>query len=105
MSNKVVMVAGVLVGVLLVAGVAFLVPRIIGGNKREAEDACRAAIEQGLKSPASAEWGDPQVNENGAGLYDVAITVDAENGFGALIRATYICSVDNGKVVDVYSNA
>jgi hypothetical protein len=59
-------------------------------------DAKRACQEQfipaRLKAPGTAQFTDVAVTELG-GSYRVAGSVDSQNGFGALVRASFTCSV------------
>lgn len=56
----------------------------------EAIAQCEAAIEERLKAPATADFNS---TATGDGTWTVIGTVDAENGFGAMIRSSYQCSV------------
>ena len=62
----------------------------------EAIAQCEAAIEERLKAPATAEF---QSTAVGSGTWTVTGVVDSENSFGAMVRASYQCSViiDNEK--------
>lgn len=59
----------------------------------EAVDVCRQSVEEQLKAPATAEFSDETVEaKNSHGdLFKVQGHVDAENGFGALIRMVWRC--------------
>lgn len=59
-------------------------------NEREAAAQCEARIEKLLKSPATADFAS---TATGSGTWTVTGTVDAENSFGATVRATYQCTV------------
>jgi hypothetical protein len=59
----------------------------------EVLDVCRQSVEEQLKAPATAQWSDETVealNSHGD-HFDVQGHVDAENGFGALIRMVWKC--------------
>ena len=64
-----------------------------------AYDACTSFVKDALKSPATAEFPDFQdggVTVIGAekdGPFIVVSTVDSENGFGALVRNDFTCTV------------
>lgn len=54
------------------------------------------AVEQEIDSPATAEFQDfstSLVTKNGEGNYTVKAYVDAENGFGAMVRSTFTMSI------------
>lgn len=65
---------------------------------------CERAVADRLRSPSTAEFGRPSVTVTSSGAR-VTGHVDAENGFGATVRADYLCVVegvgDNLRVVDV----
>jgi len=61
-----------------------------GDNEYEAIAQCEARIEDLLKAPATADFNS---TATGGGTWTVRGTVDAENGFGALIRSEYQCTV------------
>lgn len=63
-------------------------------NQYEAIAQCEARIERLLKAPATADFNS---SARGGGTWTVTGTVDAENSFGANVRANYECTVvDNG---------
>lgn len=61
---------------------------------------CETAVKDRLKAPATAQFSDERISRQPP-RYLVAGHVDAQNGFGALVRATWTCTVDGGQVVDV----
>ncbi|GAA1913099.1 hypothetical protein J2S63_003223 [Marmoricola bigeumensis] len=61
------------------------------GDSYGAESACKDWVEDQLKSPSTADFGDVEVS--GSGPWTVTGYVDAENGFGANIRADWTCDV------------
>lgn len=63
-------------------------------NKYEAIAQCEARIEKLLKAPATADFASSATG--GGSSWKVTGTVDAENGFGANVRATYGCTVAVG---------
>ena len=74
-------------------GIAYAV---MPGEDAAAADRCQQAISDKLKAPSTAEFGDPTVTVeegNFATYYDVTGEVDAENGFGAMVRGDYRCKV------------
>lgn len=67
-------------------------------ERAAAFDVCTKFVRERLKAPGSAEWRDPygdQVRYNGddEGPITVTASVDSENGFGALLRSDYECTV------------
>ena len=57
--------------------------------------ACVTAVTDRLKAPATAEFAgidDVEVTKDG-GNYTISGAVDSENGFGALIRSSWMCDV------------
>jgi hypothetical protein len=60
-------------------------------GKYESIAQCEARIENLLKSPATADF---DTDASGAGSsWTVTGTVDSENGFGALVRSDFQCTV------------
>lgn len=62
--------------------------------------ASRRAIEAQLKAPSSAQWVDCN-STTSAGVQTVTLTVDSQNGFGAMIRSRWVTTVRNGSVETV----
>lgn len=60
-------------------------------EREDAERVCKGFVKERLKSPGSAEFETTATGK--AGSYTVVGTVDSENGFGALIRNDFTCSV------------
>lgn len=78
----------ILVLVVLVGGAAVF--RMLGEESRAVE-ACQEDVRARLKAPSTAEFvDDPLVVEVDDG-YQVTGEVDAQNGFGAMIRNRYTC--------------
>lgn len=63
-----------------------------GPSERGARDVCEQFVERRLKAPATAEFSESTVMQGG-GEWVVEGDVDSENGFGALIRSEYSCTV------------
>ncbi|PWR08559.1 hypothetical protein DKT68_15190 [Micromonospora acroterricola] len=86
--------AAVLVGLVAVGGLAYA---LMPSDEDEAVERCQAAISGQLKSPATAEYADDVTVSGEEGnfgtYYEVTGQVDAENGFGALVRGDYRCKV------------
>ena len=59
-------------------------------NPAEAISQCEARIEKLLKSPSTASF---DSEATGSGEWHVTGTVDSENGFGAMVRSMYSCTV------------
>ena len=56
--------------------------------------ACRTEVLKQLKSPGSARWAGERIASEGLAGYTVNGELDAQNGFGALVRLSYTCTVD-----------
>lgn len=88
------------VGCAVLPVVIFAVVTIVGlvtpdepydsNNEYEAIAQCEDRVEDLLKAPATAEFDSSAV---GSGTWTVTGTVDAENGFGAMIRSDFQCTV------------
>jgi hypothetical protein len=58
--------------------------------------ACKEFVTRNLKAPSTAKfpsYDDSYVKNISSGNYSASITVDAQNGFGAMIRSTFVCKV------------
>jgi hypothetical protein len=53
--------------------------------------ACRGWVKGQLKAPSGADFSGESVTPNGGGQYTVTGYVDAQNSFGAKIRAPFTC--------------
>lgn len=62
------------------------------GDSYESIAQCEARIDKLLKAPSTADYNSDAAG-TGAGSWKVSGTVDAENGFGAKVRASYGCTV------------
>jgi hypothetical protein len=79
-----------------VAGIAFLIagvitdasPKVDGGYAAQSE--CEHLVSSNLKSPSTAKFSD---GFSGDGPWIVSGYVDSENGFGAMLRSDFRCSV------------
>lgn len=58
--------------------------------RQKAFDVCKEEMGRRLKAPSTAEYGEPSYNEK-AGEVVVTFEVDAQNGFGAMIRSKHRC--------------
>jgi len=57
--------------------------------------ACQDYVRERLKAPASAKFQAPreaQIEDTGRGIFKVESYVDAQNGFGAMLRKRYTCT-------------
>jgi hypothetical protein len=101
-------VAGVF-GVLAVAGVVMLWPVFSGLqsppprpqppalDEYKTATLCEAAVKDRLKSPASAAFPfglAAQAKVTGDRTYQIVSHVDSQNGFGAMLRSRFICTVE-----------
>jgi hypothetical protein len=70
-------------------------PLFASYNAAGAAKACQTFVLNGLKAPASAKFPEhvTTTEDLGEGRFRVQAAVDAQNGFGALIRNNYDCSV------------
>lgn len=59
-----------------------------------AQAMCKEFVKDKLKAPASAEFSDEQHVEEGTG-WRVTGVVDSENSFGAMIRGSFTCVLEN----------
>ena len=101
--NRLIVLLAVLAALLLF-GVAPLIVLLVRENKADLErpariqamtiGACRTAVENELKSPATAQYSHESVlfDKNKPNVFLVSGSVDAQNGFGALVRNGYICT-------------
>ncbi len=58
-----------------------------------AQVVCEKAVKQRLKAPATAQFESPERTLLGNERFSITGTVDAQNGFGALLRMNYSCAV------------
>lgn len=67
-----------------------------GVSSSDAFVECKAAIEQQLRSPSSADFNrsSTSIEETDSGGYEIAGVVDADNAFGASVRSNFSCVVD-----------
>jgi hypothetical protein len=95
-----------MVGLALLAGLGYggwvLMDRLAGQDERAAITACQNAVKMQLRSPASAifpESSDAGYSEpihlsatDGSWMWNNY--VDSQNGFGAMLRSEFFCTVD-----------
>lgn len=53
--------------------------------------ACHREVEARLKSPGSAKYSNEIPEQKTENVWTVLGTVDSENGFGALLRTSFLC--------------
>lgn len=77
------------------------------GNSAKQIEACRNKVKTQLKAPATARFSEESVGRQPTGdLYEVHGLVDAQNGFGALLRERYTCTVTaDGQALSVTLSA
>jgi len=64
---------------------------------------CQELIKDRLRAPGSAKFEKIKVNEKDDSYFEIVGVVDAENGFGALLRGNFKCSgYDKGEVKLIY---
>lgn len=91
--KQIAVVVAVLVGV---PGLWYLISDPNGGGG--ATRACKDRVEARLKAPSTAEFGDTFDSKDDQGRWEISGAVDSENGFGAMVRNTYSCTItrENG---------
>lgn len=55
---------------------------------------CKGEVEDALKSPSSASFSEVSAVRTGHLFWTVTGAVDAENGFGAMIRNRFTCTME-----------
>ena len=104
-------VAGKFIFLLILIGIGILVIWVArsctGPSEPDVPDAfdawwkCRTVVESGLKAPSTADFKTFReaqdsrrlTNQPAKKVYSVDVSVDAQNSFGAMIRADYTCQV------------
>jgi hypothetical protein len=62
--------------------------------------ACEALVKDKLRSPGTAEFGsiwdgeNSTATDNGDGTWHVEGQVDSQNGFGAMVRSVFTCTIE-----------
>lgn len=86
-------------GIVVVVIGAAVACSVLGGSDGddapsdfEAEYQCQEWAREKLQAPSTAEFSDT-TSTGGPASWQVSGTVDAENGFGAKLRATWSCSI------------
>lgn len=64
------------------------------GTKHTVKAACQTAIKSELRAPATAHFHDEVVAQTTDGQWSDTGQVDSENGFGALLTSTFVCTSD-----------
>src|SRR5262245_49686561 len=86
---KVAALCGVLVvGVWVFVGVTKFVN---GGEERRASRACVEAVRDRLRAPSTAKIQTPVVTVRGRDDLQMTVAFDAQNAFGAMLRAYAVC--------------
>ncbi|HVU60235.1 MAG TPA: hypothetical protein VHD58_01105 [Mycobacteriales bacterium] len=69
----------------------------------EAKSTCHAAVKEQLAAPATAQFHNEQVSKTTDGSGDLQVTgsVDSENGFGALLTSSFVCTTSDDGVIMV----
>lgn len=92
-------------GVIAVILLVILVPLVLAlagvwDNDREwkptstqAAETCEGWVSEKLKSPSTAEFSSERESSTGTNSWTITGTVDAQNSFGAMIRAEWACDV------------
>lgn len=79
-------------GIVLFAANRVEPARAISPTTGQALEKCRVAVAERLKSPGSARYGDVKYTPESPTAGRVTGWVDAENGFGALVRNRFACT-------------
>lgn len=66
-------------------------------TNQSAIPACEAGVNERLKAPGTAKFGGHVVRETAIDVVEVVGWVDAENGFGALVRNRFLCVAHRGQ--------
>lgn len=94
------MVVGGFIAVAIVLGLASVMfgaddppPATVppNGTSIDAIDVCHQQVTDQLKAPATAQFQPSESATNVGARWTVSGSVDAQNGFGALIRSDYVC--------------
>lgn len=97
-------VLGAIVMIVAVClGIWFLFDIFSGGSDGEATDSdkaravqnCKTSVKNQLKAPSTAKFSNErfQYNPNDENDYQVVLTVDAQNSFGATLQTEYACQM------------
>jgi hypothetical protein len=62
-------------------------------RRLEARSMCETFVKQRLKAPATARFSGESATAVSSNEYIVGGSVDAQNGFGALLRSTFVCDL------------
>lgn len=101
--SKVLLPIGLVLAVVIAIGVS---PRTADDRDidldRDAFNICKEFVEDRLKAPSTAVFrnyfeddGEVTVTGSGSGPYTVRSSVDSQNGFGAMLRSDFVCTVEN----------
>lgn len=83
-----------LVGIVAVVGVVvWALARPSNGDGIGARNLCRTIVKQQLVAPSTAQFSGESGFTANKGPWQIAGSVDSENGFGAMLRSTYSCRV------------
>jgi hypothetical protein len=90
-------IIGLAVGFLLGAGAttaAFTLSTSTGDDSEQKQilSTCHEAVKERLKAPATAQFSMEEITNSNT---SVRGAVDAQNGFGALIRSTFTCTMSH----------
>lgn len=102
-----------LIGTGIAISAVFLIFQCDGSPSRgyrfdefTAQVACESAVKNMLKAPATASFSSWKRKQNNDGTFSVSGEVDSQNGFGAVLRSRFSCTVRDkgdgttGTVVD-----
>jgi hypothetical protein len=89
------LVALALVGVSVGAYAMTRPERVAEDKTATLIEQCRAEAKKSLKAPATAQFSEERPVELGDRFYYIDGSVDAQNGFGALVRSKYRCKAES----------
>jgi hypothetical protein len=76
----------------------FALKAVFGGDRAsstgDAVVACEGFVKDRLKAPSSAKFSGEDAQQSGS-VYTVTGAVDSQNSFGALLRSSYTCVVED----------
>ncbi len=80
----------------LISGAVFIAVALSGCSSATAKfvEDCQSLVKADLKAPATAQFSEVEVKQEGSKTYLISGSVDSQNGFGALLRNSFECEFD-----------
>lgn len=94
-------VLGVLAVVVIGLAAWVITPYLPFAAKNAAVDACHSSVERRLKDPSTASYSGETAIETSDNIWEVSGTVRSTNSFGAVVPASYSCTVHTGDMTMV----